>query len=177
MKSVLFVSMITFSGIFGIILVSTGLLENAVQISLPEPLAPPSDEEQAAERLQASLDTQRDVIQRDAERVLVLDAGFDVERAVLDEQQEKLAAMIEELATLQTEFGQERQASISKLAKVYGAMKPASAAPILETMDPDTVLEILRRMKDRQAAKLLAAMNQALASEVSHRMSLMGESL
>jgi flagellar motility protein MotE (MotC chaperone) len=56
-------------------------------------------------------------------------------------------------------------------------MKPAKAAPILETLDPQTVLEIVSRMKDRQAAKVLSSMNAGLASEISRRMSLKGESL
>jgi len=177
MKSVLIVSMLTFSLIFGIILVSTGLLENAINISLPKPAGPPSEEDQAAERLKLSLDAQRDRIQVSTERLQTLQVGFDVEGAVLVEQQTKLQTMINELASAQQEFGAEREASISRLAKVYSAMKPAKAAPILETLDPQTVLEIVTRMKERQAAKVLAAMNSALASEISRRMSLKGESL
>jgi len=177
MKSVLIVSMVTFSLIFGIILVSTGLLEDALHISLPAPLGPISDEELATERLKASLDAQRTHVQTSTEWMLTLQTGFDVENAVMLEQQVRIQAMISELAAAQATFGEEREASMARLAKVYGAMKPAKAAPILETLDPDTVIEIVSRMKERQAAKVLAAMNAAMASEISQRMSLKGESL
>jgi len=177
MKAVLLVSMITFGVIFGIILISTGLLENAIQISLPEPPGPKSETDLAMERLKSSLDAQRDAVQREAEMLRNYRIAVDVEQAVLDEQEARLQALVDELAAAQDEFGAERQESLAKLAKVYEAMKPAKAAPILETLDPETVLEILRRMKPRQAAKMLAALNPALASEVSHRMSLKGESL
>ncbi len=177
MKSVLIVSTVTFSLIFGIVVVSTGLLENAINISLPQPVSIMSNEDLAAERLKLSLDAQRDRIQVSTERLQTLQVGFDVEGVMLAEQQSKLQAMIDELASAQTEFSDERETSISRLAKVYSAMKPAKAAPILETLDPQTVLEIVSRMKDRQAAKVLSAMNAGLASEISRRMSLKGESL
>lgn len=177
MKAVLLVSMITFGVIFGIVLISTGLLENAVHISLPQPPGPKSKADLAMERLKASLDAQRDEVQRDAERLRTFRIAVDVEQTVLAEQQARLQGMIDELAAAQSEFGTEREQSITRLAKVYESMKPAKAAPILETLDPDTVLEILSRMKERQAAKMLAAMNPVLASEISHRMSLKGESL
>ncbi|HPF33938.1 MAG TPA: hypothetical protein P5571_06115 [Candidatus Krumholzibacteria bacterium] len=177
MKAVLLVSMITFGVIFGVILISTGLLENAVKLGLPEPPGPATEADLAMERIQESLDVQRDAVQREAEMLRNYRIQVEVEQTVLDEQEQRLQALVAELETAQADFGAEREESIVKLAKLYEAMKPAKAAPILETLDPDTVLEILTRMKSRQAAKVLAAMNPALASEISHRMSLKGVSL
>ena len=177
MKAVLLVSMITFGVIFGVILISTGLLENAVKISLPEPPGPPTESDLAMARIRDSLDVQRDAVQREAEMLRNYRIQVEVEQAVLDEQEQRLQTLVAELEGSQEDFGVQREESIAKLAKLYEAMKPAKAAPILETLDPDTVLEILSRMKARQAAKMLAAMNPALASEISHRMSLKGERL
>lgn len=177
MKSVVVVSVITFTMIFGIILASTGMLENAIQISLPEPPGVESEEELAASRIMASLDAERDRIRIADEGLRARRTSLAVEEKVIAEQQSKIAGMIEELRGVQEEFTAEREQSMARLAKVYGAMKPAAAAPILETLDPEVVLEIISRMKDRQAAKVLASMDRGLASEISSRMSLKGEDL
>jgi flagellar motility protein MotE (MotC chaperone) len=177
MKSLVVVSAVTFTLIFGVILATTGLLESAVNITLPRAPGLKSDEEIAADRIKANLDTERDRIQVASERMLTLRTAFDVEEKVLDGQQRKLQEMITELRSAQDEYSEERETSSARLAKVYGAMKPAKAAPILETLHPDVVLEIVSRMKDRQAAKVLAAMDRGLAAQISSRMSRKGENL
>jgi len=61
------------------------------------------------------------------------------------------------------------------LAKVYGAMKPQDAAPILERLDESTVLTIFGRMKEKQIGEILPlmskekaiALTQALAASAS----------
>lgn len=177
MKSLIVVSAITFTLIFGIILVTTGLLESAVHLAMPRTPGVKSDEQLAAERIKATLDSERDHIQISSERLLTLKTTFDVEEAVLLTQQQKIQQMITELRTVQADFTEEREVSVARLAKVYGAMKPDKAAPILETLHPDIVLEIVSRMKDRQAAKVLSFMDRALASEISSRMSRKGEDI
>ncbi|HZR84491.1 MAG TPA: hypothetical protein VFD92_25555 [Candidatus Binatia bacterium] len=46
------------------------------------------------------------------------------------------------------------------LAKVYAAMRPAEAAPILEQMDDATVLRILGEMKEKQIGQILPLMGR-----------------
>jgi len=82
--------------------------------------------------------------------------------------------MLTDLETLQLSYNQDRDAQAAKLSKVYEAMKPASAAPILASLDLDIVLQILANMKDRQAAKILANMTPELAAEISTRLSAKG---
>jgi len=177
MKSLVVVSAVTFTLIFGVILVTTGLLESAVHISLPSAPGLKSNEDLAADRIKANLDSERDRIQAASERMLTLKTAFDVEEKVLAGQQQKIQDMVNELRAAQDEYSEEREQSSARLAKVYGAMKPAKAAPILETLHPDVVLEIVSRMKDRQAAKVLASMDRALAAQISSRMSRKGENL
>lgn len=59
-----------------------------------------------------------------------------------------------------------------KLAKIYEAMKPREAAPILAKLDDDEVLEILMRMRQRNAASILSSMDSETAARLSK---LMGE--
>ena len=48
----------------------------------------------------------------------------------------------------------------ASLAKVYGAMKPAEAAPILDQLDEATALRILTRMKEKQVGEILPLMTR-----------------
>ena len=48
----------------------------------------------------------------------------------------------------------------ASLAKVYGAMKPSEAAPILDQLDEATALRILTRMKEKQVGEILPLMTR-----------------
>ena len=61
-----------------------------------------------------------------------------------------------------------------KLAKMYEAMKPDKAAHILAALDRDVFLEIIARMKEAPAAKILSYMDAGLAAQLSTRLSLQG---
>lgn len=65
---------------------------------------------------------------------------------------------------------QEETKRISKLARLYGSMKPEEAVPILNQLDDDIVLLILNKMEDEQVAKLLAAMDNKRAAKLSQFM-------
>ncbi len=54
-------------------------------------------------------------------------------------------------------------AAAESLAKVYAAMKPGEAAPILERLDETTVLTIFGRMKEKQIGEILPLMSKEKA--------------
>ena len=54
-------------------------------------------------------------------------------------------------------------AAAESLAKIYGAMKPAEAAPILDRLDDATVLTIFARMKEKQIGEILPLMSRERA--------------
>lgn len=51
-----------------------------------------------------------------------------------------------------------RAEQLVQLVKLYDTMKPAEAAGIMDQMDMDLVLEILPKLKVRQQAKIISAM-------------------
>jgi flagellar motility protein MotE (MotC chaperone) len=53
--------------------------------------------------------------------------------------------------------------SAESLAKVYGTMKPAAAAPLLDQLDEATALRILTRMKEKQVGEILPLMSRERA--------------
>jgi flagellar motility protein MotE (MotC chaperone) len=53
------------------------------------------------------------------------------------------------------------------IGKVYEAMTPEEAAPILDRLDDATLRAVLGRMRERQVAVILAAMNPDRAVAVT----------
>lgn len=105
-------------------------------------------------------------------------------QAELDQREKTLAAREEKLAlyekdvtekiahleqvgkTLKDELKRTHSATdeaAASLAKVYGAMKPSEAAPILDQLDEATALRILTRMKEKQVGEILPLMTRERA--------------
>lgn len=174
MKSVIIISIITFVLIFGgVVVVSQNLNRMSMGGSLPDLAA---EDYEAAERVFQDMAVERDRIQQEKEELLAMRQSVAVQEKVLEQGRSQLEAVIAKLETKQTEYVEERERSAEKLAKMYEAMKPAQAAPILSALELDIILDIMIRMKERPAAKILSYMDAGLAAQVSTRMSLKGTS-
>jgi flagellar motility protein MotE (MotC chaperone) len=60
---------------------------------------------------------------------------------------------------------------LAKLAKLLEGMKPAEAAAIASRLDIEEIVALVMKMKDRQAAKMMAELPVATAASVAQRMS------
>jgi len=174
MKSVLVISVITFVLIFGGVVVISGQLNKAANGGANPDLT--ADDYLAAERVFHDIAVERDRIQQEKEDLAGMQQVVAAQNAVLERGRESLVAVIKKLEEKQQEYIDEREKSATKLAKMYEAMKPQQAAPIISALDLDIILDIMGRIKDRQAAKILAQMDPGLAAKVSTRMSLKGTS-
>ncbi|MDU2066228.1 MAG: magnesium transporter MgtE [Sporomusaceae bacterium] len=74
------------------------------------------------------------------------------------------------LAKLAKQRQQEEAKKISKLARLYGNMKPDEAVPILSQLDNPTVVAVLNKMEEEQAGKILAQFEPARAAQISQAM-------
>ena len=121
-----------------------------------EPAAKPAQARELLEaitRRQAELDTrERDVAARE-ERLHLFEQDIVAKVASLEEIEKRLQGRAK-AATAAAD------AAAESLAKVYGAMKPADAAPILERLDEATVLGIFGRMKEKQIGEILPLMTK-----------------
>ncbi|RKZ11489.1 hypothetical protein DRQ50_13520 [bacterium] len=172
MKTVAVISVITFVLIFGgVLFISMQLGNSANAIALPD-LAP--EDYEAAERVFADMAVERDRIQREKEELVLLRQNVAVQDKVLQDSRKQLEAVISKLEAKQSDYIQERERSATRLAKMYEAMKPAQAAPIMGALELEIVLEIMSRMKERQAAKILAKMDPGFAAQVSTHLSARG---
>lgn len=172
MKSVIIISVITFLLIFGGVVVMSTQLNKAASGGMSPNLA--IEDYEAADRVFRDMSTERDRIQQEKEELLSLKQAVAVQEQVLEQSRVKLMTVIQKLETRQKEYVDERERSANKLAKMYEAMKPAQAAPIMSVLDLEIILDIMGRMKERQAAKILSKMDAGLAAQVSTRMSLKG---
>lgn len=174
MKSVLIISALTFALIFGgVVLMSTRLQQAATAETGPELVA---TDYEGTERVFQDLAVERDRIQREREELATLQQATAAQQAILTQERDQLLQVIAQLESRQQAYVTERDQSAAKLAKMYEAMKPAQAAPIISALDLDIILDIMGRMKERPAAKILAHMDAGLAAQVSTRMSLRGDS-
>jgi hypothetical protein len=125
-------------------------------------LQPPQGHEEARTLLESLARRQTELTER--ERALT--ARED--RVALYE--EDLTAKIAHLESLQQEMSRDSKVAedadseaASSLAKVYAAMKPADAAPLLDRLDDDTVLRILAHMRAKQIGELLPLLDREKA--------------
>lgn len=75
-----------------------------------------------------------------------------------------------DLAKLAKQQQAQETKKISKLARLYGNMKPEEAVPILTQLDDATVVSVLNKMEEDQAAKILAQFDPAKAAQISQAM-------
>jgi|GEM_PF-2285957 len=59
---------------------------------------------------------------------------------------------------------------IRKLAKIYESMRPEQAAPVLAKLKDDEIINILFKMRQRNAAKIIASFDPQLAARITRKM-------
>jgi len=172
MKSVAIISVITFVLIFGGVLLVSTQLDRTTNAAASPDLGPA--DYRAAERVFRDLAAERDRIQREKEQLLALRQAAAVQEKVLDQSRQRLEAVIAELETRQSAYAEERERSAARLAKMYEVMRPEQAAPILSTLDLEVIVDVMTRMRERPAARILAEMDAGLAARISTRLSARG---
>jgi len=83
-------------------------------------------------------------------------------RNQVDLEREKLATVQQQNDSRKTREKEER---LAKLAKLYSATKPKSAAQLLMDMDPETTAEIIRRMREKEVVKIIEEMQKLGSTE------------
>jgi flagellar motility protein MotE (MotC chaperone) len=172
MRSIIVISLVTFVLIFGGVVVLSNHLGRAAHGGAEAELGP--EDYAASERVFADIAQERNRLQREREEIIELRQSLTVQEETLARTKNSLGAAIAQLEARQQQYIEERERSAIKLAKMYEAMKPDKAAPILAALDLDIVIDIMGRMKERPAAKVLAHMDAGLAAQISTRMSLIG---
>lgn len=171
MKSVLIISVVTFFLIFG----GLGILSSQLGGSSVGPNQnPESVKAMDADLIIKGLEAERSLVRREKEELITLRQAAAVQELVLEEGRHELEAMAREIEAKMRVLNDEQERSAMRLAKMYENMKPAQAAPILSALEMDILLDIMTRMKEREAARILARMDAGLAARISTELSLGG---
>ncbi|MEN8005393.1 MAG: hypothetical protein ABFS42_00120 [Candidatus Krumholzibacteriota bacterium] len=168
MKSVLIISAVTFFLIFG------GLAVLSNQIggkSATYQRAEISPTVQDTDLIMKGLNAERALLRWEKEKLVTMRQTVAIQEQVLVEGRRELAAIVQEIESKQRVLGEGRERSAVRLAKMYENMKPAQAAPILSALEMGIVLDIMGRMKERDAARILARMDAGLAARISTQLS------
>ncbi|WP_374434166.1 MotE family protein [Tabrizicola sp.] len=121
--------------------------------ALPELLAAIAAEREALDARTAALDA------REAEIALA--------RATVLKQNEELTRLRTDVEALLEQARSTEEADISRLVRIYEAMKPSEAATILQDSDLELTVLVLAAMAERNAGPIMAAMSPVRASAVS----------
>jgi flagellar motility protein MotE (MotC chaperone) len=92
--------------------------------------------------------------------------------ARLNTEKAEVGQVIESVRKLQVQFDKdvlhvkdEEKANLKKLAKLYAAMSPETAASILEQLDNEAIVKIMLFLKDEETAAILEAIAKKSVAE------------
>jgi flagellar motility protein MotE (MotC chaperone) len=162
MKSVIAVSLMTFVLIFGGVAFISSQIDRE---SGPDPEV--AAEMARLEELKIGTAAGQAGAARERERLRALRSSATLQNQALVEATARLDSLVRVLEDRERTLAEGRERSAEHLAKVYENMKPAQAAPILGALEMETILDILSRMKERDAARILASMDAGLAARIS----------
>ena len=176
MRSVVLFSFLSFIVIFAATFVVTGVFQGlkAAYGARHEEAGSAAGPDSLSLERQSLQARAADLSRREGE-IEDLQESLELERAVLNEEFNKLSGLRSGIAAAAGQVEMARVHSLKKLSKVYEAMPPKDAAAILSGMDVDIVLEVLRNMKERPAAQVLAALDPGRAAALSNMLSAQKE--
>ena len=91
-------------------------------------------------------------------------------RADLEQLISRNEALRAELVSRQEAIDLANKQKITKLVKMYEAMAPEEAAPILEKMEEQVTLSVFSRMKDKKAAGIMEFMPKQKAARLGEKL-------
>lgn len=133
-----------------------------------EPATNPADGPTASEA---------DVLERLSDRRKQLDErerDLDMREKLIAAAEKRVEERVTELKAIEARIegmfgkrGEQEEAQLAGLVKMYETMKPASAAAIFDTLEQGVLIDVMARMKPAKAAPILAAMKPERAQEVT----------
>lgn len=104
-------------------------------------------------------------------------AALDLRESVLKAAEKRVAAEVAELQALQRKLAAEdavrrkaTEANWNGLVQLYENMRPQDAATIFDGLEMPVLLQVVRRMNERKAAPILAAMQPEKARALTARL-------
>lgn len=102
-----------------------------------------------------TLNERKKVLDQREEEIAKKNAELDKQKASIEQKLKELEEYREKISYMLKERVKTDEAKVDTLVQVYSNMKPSQAAKIFETMDEDLVIDILTKMKKKNAADIL----------------------
>lgn len=139
---------------------------------------PPAEETSpAADPADGPTASESDVLERLADRRKQIDQrerDLDMREKLIAAAEKRVEERIVELKAIEGRIeamfgkrGEQEEAQLAGLVKMYETMKPTDAAEIFNTLEQGVLIDVMGRMKPAKAAPVLAAMNPERAQEVT----------
>jgi len=122
--------------------------------------------EKALKKYEAKLQARKDLLDKREEQIALAKGSLEEINSNIKSHENKIKDMF-------NRFSDEEEEDLKKLAQLYENMKAVKVTNIFDKLDKNTVAELLRRMKKRASAKILAEMGQrnaVRAAEISNIM-------
>jgi len=110
---------------------------------------------------------------RKQEHINKLMLQFDVQKKTLEKEREEISSHLNKIESFFTQFSEEEEENLKKLARVYESMKAVKVATIFDELDKNTVAELLARMNNRSSSKILAELGQQNAKRAAEISNIM----
>ncbi|MGE0254100.1 MAG: MotE family protein [Alphaproteobacteria bacterium] len=138
------------------------------------PPAPAAEKRRAAEpftpeevQVLSELARRRELLEARERELAVRESLLKATEERLGQRVGELERLKVEVGTLVRQYGEQEEAELKSVVKIYESMKPREAARILGELETRTLLAIMERMKERGAAPILAAMDPQRARELT----------
>jgi flagellar motility protein MotE (MotC chaperone) len=92
---------------------------------------------------------------------------LELQEKILKEKLKKMEELNRKMAERLDVFKKEHEAKLTKLVTVVEGMRPEAAARYVENLDPDLAVEILARMKEQRASKILNLVDKKMGARLT----------
>ena len=113
-----------------------------------------------AERKKRQIEDRLGILKKREDQLKGLETSIDEKLRKLDEERRFFAQTIQQEKTLKGE-------RIDKLVTMYAKMEPKKAAPVIEKLDKDLVVELFKQMPQKQVTAILETMSPDKSVTVS----------
>jgi flagellar motility protein MotE (MotC chaperone) len=117
-----------------------------------------------------TLTEERAGLRRERDELRFVQRRLELERREIEDQRREVEALLARMQGSVQGLEEERDRTLAQVARVYDTMEPRAAARILTGVDAATSTEIVRRMRERPAAEVMAALDPTLARCISNRL-------
>ncbi len=179
MTRILVISLILFPLVFIGMLVATGTLQDfivpkvktRIQEQLAGAMSSPSEPaphwDVVDSLIVAGLDEREKSVQAASDSLMALQERIAAERRELSRMSEEIQALLDDLMTFETTLEERRDAERQAFAKILGSIEPEQMAEIIAYLDDESVEYLVKSLKKREAAEVLAVMDPARAARLS----------